>query len=107
MTGHFSSTTYGAEVLLVLTDSLHLGGVQDWHVVRHGLLSLLLVLFLLDKSINKTQESVSYPVFNSEWRFDVCPDIVLNMIQARGRGCFGVSVRNEVWRDFQFTNLPG
>lgn len=44
--------TYSAEVLLVFTDSLHLRSVQDWHIVRHGLLSILFVLFLLDQSTN-------------------------------------------------------
>lgn len=39
-------STHSAEVLLVLTDSLHLRSVQDGHIVGHGLLSLLFVLFL-------------------------------------------------------------
>lgn len=38
--------TYGAEVLLVLADSLHLWSVQYRHIVGHGLLRFLLVLFL-------------------------------------------------------------
>lgn len=39
-------TAYRAEVLLVLTESLHLWGVQNRHIVRHALLSVLFVLFL-------------------------------------------------------------
>lgn len=46
----FTFITYGAEVLLVLTDSLHLRSVQYWNIVGHGLLSFLFVLFLSDNS---------------------------------------------------------
>lgn len=38
--------THKAEVLLVLTDSLHFGSVQNSLVIRHGLLCIFLVLFL-------------------------------------------------------------
>ena len=54
---HSSCATYSAEVLLVLANSLHLRGVKHRHEVGHGLLSLLLVFFLLDGNRNrKTQQ---------------------------------------------------
>lgn len=42
--------TYGTEVLLVLTDPLHLWSVQHWYVVRHGLLSFFFVPFLVERA---------------------------------------------------------
>lgn len=45
-----SVITYGAEVLLVLADPLHLWSVQHWYVVGHGLLSFLFVAFLLERA---------------------------------------------------------
>lgn len=48
--------TYSTEVLLVLTDPLHLRGVQNRDVVRHGLLSFFLVPFLLDTRAERMKE---------------------------------------------------
>lgn len=42
----YTHSTHSAEVLLVLTDSLHLRSVQHRHIVGHGLLCFLFVLFL-------------------------------------------------------------
>lgn len=50
-----SVITHSAEVLLVLADPLHLWSVQHWYVVRHGLLSVFFVPFLLDQS-TKSEE---------------------------------------------------
>lgn len=47
----FTFITYGAEVLLVLTDSLHLRSVQHWHIVGHGPVSFLSVLFLKAQTV--------------------------------------------------------
>lgn len=44
--GLSGTAAYKAEVLLVLTDSLHLWSVQDSLIIRHGLLCIFLVLFL-------------------------------------------------------------
>lgn len=50
-----SVITHSAEVLLVLADPLHLWSVQHWYVVRHGLLSVFFVPFLLNQS-TKSEE---------------------------------------------------